>query len=164
MAEFQTNAKSPHIDMTPMVDLGFLLITFFMLASSFAKPKVIKMTAPADGGHITDYPKINCNRALTLLLDETDKVKYYTCPLEKGAKPDSADYSREGLRTLILQKQEAAKAYFNSEEKELFVLLKATEKAHYKHLIDAIDELNITHSIFTMAPMEAMDSTYLGLK
>ncbi len=161
MAEFQTNAKSPHVDMTPMVDLGFLLITFFMLATSFSKPKVIKMIEPYDGGDI--YTKLNCNRALTLILDETNYVKYYTCPSVEQSRADSVDFSRNGLRALILKRQEAAKVYFNN-EKPLIVLLKATEKAHYKHLIDAIDELSITNAVFTLAKMEAMDSTYLGIK
>ena len=117
MAEFNTNAKSPHIDMTPMVDLGFLLITFFMLATSFSKGKIIKMVSPAEEGIETVRPEINCNRALTLLLDETDYVKYYTCPSsDKGVKADSVDYSNSGLRALILKRQEVAKAYFNNEK------------------------------------------------
>ena len=161
MAEFQTNAKSPRVDMTPMVDLGFLLITFFMLATSFSKPKVIKMIEPSDGEGI--YTKLNCNRALTLILDETNYVKYYTCPSVEQGRADSVDFSRNGLRALILNRQEAAKAYFNN-EKPLIVLLKATEKAHYKHLIDAIDELSITNAIFTLAKMDDLDSTYLDIK
>ena len=160
MAEFRTDPKSPHIDMTPMVDLGFLLITFFMLASAFSKPKVIKMFEPA----VTDeYAKLNCNRALTLLIDESDYVKYYTCPSDKKALADSVDFSKEGLRALILARQEAAKVYYNN-EKPLVVLLKSTEKARYKRLIDAIDELNITNAVFTLAKIEGIDSTYLGLK
>ena len=160
MAEFKTNSKSPHVDMTPMVDLGFLLITFFMLATSFSKPKVIKMIEPDDSGSFT---KLNCNRALTLILDETNYVKYYTCPSDEHGRADSVDFSRSGLRALILTRQEAAKAYFNN-EKPLVVLLKATEKAHYKHLIDAIDELSITNTLFTLVQMEAVDSLYLGIK
>ncbi len=161
MAEFQTNAKSPHVDMTPMVDLGFLLITFFMLATSFSKPKVIKMIEP--DGTTDEFIKLNCNRALTLILDETNYVKYYTCPSVEQGRADSVDFSRNGLRALILNRQEAAKVCFNS-EKPLIVLLKATGKAHYKHLIDAIDELSITNTVFTLAKMESLDSTYLGMK
>ena len=161
MAEFKTNSKSPHVDMTPMVDLGFLLITFFMLATSFSKPKVIKMIEPDDTGG--EFTKLNCNRALTLILDETNYVKYYTCPSAEPVRADSVDFSRNGLRALIMNRQESAKAYFNN-EKPLIVLLKATEKAHYKHLIDAIDELSITNAIFTLAKMEALDSTHLGIK
>jgi biopolymer transport protein ExbD len=160
MAEFQSNSKSPHIDMTPMVDLGFLLITFFMLASSFSKPKTIQMLSPAD----TDtFVKLNCNHALTLLLDETNLVKYYTCPPEQNAPVQTVNFSKDGLRALIFEQKAAAKAYFNN-EKPLIVLLKATEKARYKHLIDAIDEMSITQTVFTLAQMDAVDSTYLGMK
>jgi biopolymer transport protein ExbD len=166
MAEFQTKGKSPHVDMTPMVDLGFLLITFFMLATSFSKPKTIETIVPADS--MDDHTKLNCNRALTLYVDATDFAKYYVCPAaEDLANPhfalDSVDYSKDGLRQLILRRQTEAKAYFQG-EKPLVVLLKATEKARYKHLIDAIDELRITKAQFTLAKMDALDSTFLNLK
>jgi biopolymer transport protein ExbD len=168
MANFQTKGKSPHVDMTPMVDLGFLLITFFMLATSFSKPKVIDTIVPADPHGEVDDVKLNCNRALTLYVDSTDFAKYYICPsAENLANPsvalDSVNYSKDGLRQLILRRQKEANAYFNG-EKPLIVLLKATEKARYKHLIDAIDELNITHAQFALVKMDALDSTFLNLK
>ena len=108
MAEFQSKSKSPHVDMTPMVDLGFLLITFFMLATSFSISKVIETVVPAD---TTDRSKLNCKHSLTLLLDATDFVKYYTCPpqedlLNPHAKLDSVDFSKNGLRQLILKRQQ----------------------------------------------------------
>ena len=59
------------------------------------------------------------------------------------------------------------KTFFEGEnlaEKPLIVLLKATDKARYKHLIDAIDELNITNAQFTLAKVEAIDSTFLKIK
>ena len=163
MAEFQTKSKSPHVDMTPMVDLGFLLITFFMLATSFSQSKIIKTIAPSEPDGVEDYDKLNCNRALTLMIDESDFIKYYVCPSDKKVKADSVDFSKQGLRQLILKRQQEAKTYFNN-EKKLIVLLKSTQKASYKHLIDAIDELNLTQTTFTLAKMDGLDSTYLGLK
>jgi biopolymer transport protein ExbD len=166
MAEFQTKAKSPYVDMTPMVDLGFLLITFFMLATTFSKQKIIQTIVPANpDGEV--QPILNCNRSLTFLLDASDYAKYYVCPptedlLNPHAKLDSVDYSKDGLRQLIMRREQEAKA-INNGEKPLIVLLKATEKARYKHLIDAIDELNITKSQFTLAKIDARDSTLLGL-
>jgi biopolymer transport protein ExbD len=166
MAEFQTKGKSPHVDMTPMVDLGFLLITFFMLATSFSKSNTIETIVPADPDGLQST-KLNCHRSLTLYVDETDFAKYYICPTaEDLAKNqlvlDSTNYSKDGLRQLILRRQTESTAYFQG-EKPLVVLLKATEKAHYKHLIDAIDELRITKTQFVLAKMDALDSTYLNL-
>lgn len=168
MAEFQTKSKSPHVDMTPMVDLGFLLITFFMLATTFSKQKIIETFAPANPDGEADYTKLNCNRSLTLLIDASDYAKYYVCPptedlLNPHAKLDSVDYSKNGLRQLILRREKETKAFTNG-EKPLIVLLKATEKARYKHIIDAIDELNITKAQFTLAKIDALDSTFLSLK
>ena len=171
MAEFQNKSKSPHVDMTPMVDLGFLLITFFMLATTFSHAKVIPTLVPADSEGV-DPPKLNCNRSLTLLIDASDFVKYYTCPpTENGDNavfvPDSVDFSKAGLRQLIVRRQKETKTFFKGEnlaEKPLIVLLKATDKARYKHLIDAIDELNITNAQFTLAKVEAIDSTFLKIK
>src|SRR3982751_6639501 len=72
--------SSTHIDMTPMVDLAFLLLTFFMLTTTFSKPKTMELNMPDKDG-----PQKEVNNALTVLLTEKDKIYYYT-----GAfKPDS---------------------------------------------------------------------------
>jgi biopolymer transport protein ExbD len=106
MAEIQTKGKpAPRVDMTPMVDLGFLLITFFMLATSFMKAKSLEMLSPANTPINVDA---KCSKTLTLMLDVHDKIHYYTCP--ESSKPDSTDFSKEGIRKLLLlRKQEVQK-------------------------------------------------------
>ena len=160
MAEFQTNAKSPHVDMTPMVDLGFLLITFFMLATSFKSTKIIKMISPADEPNSIDVPALKCSKSLTLLLSESRKVKYYTCP--ESSEPDSVDFSNDGLRRLILRRQSEVEKQWGDKE-ALIILLKATPHAKYKYLVDAIDEMSLTKSNFIMAKLEKQDSVVLKL-
>jgi biopolymer transport protein ExbD len=164
MANIQNNPKFPHVDMTPMVDLGFLLITFFMLATSFSKHKVIEMIKPANPESTDESIKINCRRALTLVLTESDKAKFYTCPNEvTGPFADSLDFSKNGLRSFLFDKKKAVSQEFN-DEKPLIVLLKATKQAKYKTLVDAIDELRMTNTQFVLCKMEAIDSAALGIQ
>ncbi len=162
MANFLNNSKSPNIDMTPMVDLGFLLITFFMLSTTFSKSKVIEMIKPANPEFVDENIKINCNRALTLILTETSNVKFYTCPSETKNAVDSLDFSKSGLRQFLFEKKKAVWAEFHG-EKPLIVLLKATKSAKYKTLIDAVDELKMSNTQFVLCKMEAIDSTALGM-
>ena len=161
MAEIKTKGKNgPHVDMTPMVDLGFLLITFFMLASSFKSTKIIKMVSPADEPNPIDVPALKCSKSLTLLLNESGKVKYYTCP--ESSEPDSVDFSNDGLRRLILRRQSEVEKQWGDKE-ALIILLKATPNAKYKYLVDAIDEMSLTKSNFIMAKLEKQDSIVLKL-
>ena len=160
MANFPSNSKTPNIDMTPMVDLGFLLITFFMLATTFSKPKVIDMIKPSDGG---EPPEVNCHRSMTLLLTETANVKYYTCPNDIKTTADSVDFSKTGLRQLLFDKKKSVSQEFNG-EKPLIILLKATKYAKYKTLVDAVDELKMANTSFVLCKMEGVDSTALGMR
>jgi biopolymer transport protein ExbD len=161
MANFPNNGKSPHIDMTPMVDLGFLLITFFMLATAFSKGKVIEMIKPSDGG---DPPLLNCQRSLTLMLDQTGYAKFYSCPDQNGdIRTDSVDFSKTGLRRLLAEKQILVKNIFG-DDKELIVLLKSRPNAPYKRLIDAIDEMKVTKTAFILSKVEAQDSVVFAIK
>jgi len=96
------------IDMTPMVDLMCLLITFFMLTTAFAKPKVMVITMPEKTeDKKIDQPKISKERTLNILLAGNDEVYYY-----KGlASPDSpmpqlvkSDFSKDGIRKMLLNR------------------------------------------------------------
>lgn len=112
MAEIVTGKKgAPHTDMTPMVDLGFLLITFFMLATTFSKPKTMEIIKPAkDDPKNKDAPKVNKNRVLSILLGENNKVYFYQVAAEdiaagKPMQVDSADFSVGGVRESIKSRQ-----------------------------------------------------------
>jgi biopolymer transport protein ExbD len=158
MANIQTKGKSaPHVDMTPMVDLGFLLITFFMLASSFMKAKSIQMLSPAEG---PDNPS-KCSKTLTIMLDKDDKIKYYVCP--ESSQPDSTDFSKEGIRKVLIQRKKEVQTQWGNDV-PLVVLVKPQDDAKYKRLIDVIDEINITKVQFTLAKIDQTDSTIFQIK
>lgn len=158
--------QSTHIDMTPMVDLAFLLLTFFMLTTTFGKPKTMEINMPVK----PDSPETQTlvNNAITLLLSGDDKVYWYFGELKPETALTPTNYSNDGLRKLLLEKnsyafekiqqlrEEAVKnnmadttlkrmeVEIKGEKKALMVLVKADDKAKYKNVVDVLDELNIT--------------------
>jgi len=99
---------STHIDMTPMVDLMCLLITFFMLTTAFAKPKAMEITMPEKKDDPTvEAPKIEANRTINILMTGNDQVYYYFGVADpKLPLPDliKTDYSKDGIRKMLLQR------------------------------------------------------------
>ena len=162
MAEFQTNARakqrgSPQrrevkIDLTPMVDLAFLLITFFMLTTSLAKPQVMPVVMPEKAPEVEAFVK--ASQVLTLLLGKSDRVYFY-----EGESPfavDSTDYGSQGLRRIILDKKSRVDQQWLPLERpdpkhpgliqsisKLTVLIKPTQESVYKNVVDAFDEMSI---------------------
>jgi biopolymer transport protein ExbD len=155
------------IDMTPMVDLGFLLLTFFMLTTTFSKPKVIELTPPVK---TNDSTKIKDTLALTVVLSGNSKVYYYNGELKQD--PDSnninlTDFSDNGIRKVILarnsyvlnqlapldqQRQsqhmsdtvyDKAKQKIQGSKYALFVIIKTDSIAKYVNVVAMLDEMNI---------------------
>jgi biopolymer transport protein ExbD len=100
---------STHIDMTPMVDLFCLLLTFFMLTTAFSKPKMMEIALP-EPPKIGDPepPQIPKERALTIILDANDKVFYYfgnANPLKPPLPAvNETDFSKDGIRKVLLNR------------------------------------------------------------
>ncbi|MBN1199723.1 MAG: biopolymer transporter ExbD [Bacteroidales bacterium] len=95
------------IDMTPMVDLMCLLITFFMLTTAFAKPKVMVITMPEKDKNEEpkDQPKISAERTLNILLAGNDEVYYYkgqAAPDKPLPKLVESNFSKDGVRKMLL--------------------------------------------------------------
>src|SRR5687767_3306229 len=92
--------QSTHIDMTPMVDLAFLLLTFFVLTSTFSKPVTMEITMPVDKGEKTDVKHI-----ITLLLTGGDTVGWYYGVLDTAkADPISvSSYGKDGIRKVLAE-------------------------------------------------------------
>ena len=112
-AKKKAKKHAPHIDMTPMVDLMCLLITFFMLTSALNKPKIMEIVLPEKQ---TDPnaapPKIAASRTMNILLGPDNKIYWYTGnvkPEEYTSLPPltETDYSPSGIRTLLLERNRA---------------------------------------------------------
>jgi len=101
--------QSTHIDMTPMVDLMCLLITFFMLTTAFSKPKVMEITMPEKDTNQKkeDQTKIQADRTINILMSGNDNVYWYL-GLADPKKPlptlNKTNYGKDGIRKLLLQK------------------------------------------------------------
>jgi biopolymer transport protein ExbD len=104
---------APHIDMTPMVDLMCLLITFFMLVGAMSKPKIMEINLPEKiKDKNVEPPKISASRTLSIILGPNDKIYYYPGnikPEDYNNLPplQETDLSAKGIRTLLLERNRA---------------------------------------------------------
>jgi biopolymer transport protein ExbD len=133
------------IDMTPMVDLGFLLISFFVVTVEMSKPVAAKLNMPKDG----EGTVLKESAALTLLLTNNREVWYYHGFLEKALKNNqiiksSYSYSN-GIGQVIRDKQIVLdnNPLMNEGRDELTVLIKSNDNAGYTGLVDVLDEIVI---------------------
>jgi len=96
--------QSTRVDMTPMVDLGFLLITFFMLTTTFSKPQTMELNMP-DKTQDDKQQSVKATQSLTIILGENDKVFYYTGTMEEAkGKILTTDFSKDGIRKIVMDK------------------------------------------------------------
>jgi biopolymer transport protein ExbD len=123
-----------HLDMTPMVDLAFLLLTFFMLTTTFSKPTVMEVAMPDTKGPRTP---VSDHAALTLLLGKNHQVHYFfgLNPGADAAQLHTTTFAADGLRQVLLKFQQ---------KPDGMVLIKAGNEASYQSMVDALDEMNIT--------------------
>ena len=159
------------VDFTPMVDMNMLLITFFMLCTTLSKPQTMEISMPSNDKSITDEQrsKVKASQAITLLLDGEDKLYYYEGePDYKDYNSlKETSYAADGLRAMLLRRNAAAVREVNELKQQKLdlkiteeeytdkvseiksgkdtptVIIKATDDASYKNLIDALDEMQI---------------------
>ncbi|GGH31200.1 biopolymer transport ExbD protein [Dyadobacter endophyticus] len=145
------NRVSPRVDMTPMVDLGFLLITFFMLATTMSKPTSMSVFFPDKTTDDGTHP-LPASGVLTIFLGNHDQIYYLD-----GVAPDdnkastSLKTTRPGfeLRNVIFAAQKRVNALprkNNDDERSLVVVIKPTVVSSYKNMVDVMDEMAITKS------------------
>ncbi len=164
---------STRIDMTPMVDLAFLLLTFFVMTSTFNKAKTMEINFPAEPK--SDDQRQKVNNALTFIMSKDNSIYYYYGEFypagnDKGNPAttlEKTNFSKDGLRKLLLDKNRSTVEEVNKLTEQLksreiadstykrlvvnakgskgalTVLIKADDKALYRNVIDLIDELNI---------------------
>lgn len=131
---------STKVDMTPLVDLGFLLLTFFVMTTTLAKPQIMEINMPVKPKNEIDQPnEIKASNAFTILLGGDDRIYYYRGLHQpaQGAIPEliPTDWSSKGIRRALVE----AKS-----NPDLVVLIKADETSSYKNLVDILDEMSIT--------------------
>lgn len=134
----RTKAPVPSVDLTAMVDLAFLLITFFMLTTSLAKMKSMEIAKPVDSPEPVTLAQ---SRTMTILLGKNNQAVYY---MGEPGKAVMQVASMASIQKYILQgKQQVAKTHQNNPEKFMVVIVKPTSTANYKNFVDVIDEIHI---------------------
>lgn len=122
--------RSTRIDLTPMVDLGFLLITFFVFTTSLSEAKVMDIVEPMDKG---EKPTKESG-AMTFILSEHHKIFYYAGKFEK-TKIKETNFKE--LRSVIFDKKKTTDPDF------LMFIIKATERSTFGDNINLLDEIAI---------------------
>lgn len=110
--------QSTRVDFTPMVDLGFLLITFFMLTTSMNKPQTMEINMPVKDKDLTeeDKTKVKASQAMTILLTKDDKVVYYFVDEKSGepGTPQVTNFGKAGIRATLLNENRMRNAKVDS--------------------------------------------------
>jgi biopolymer transport protein ExbD len=151
---------STRVDLTAMVDLAFLLVTFFMLTTSLDKPKIMSLVMP-DG--TSDPAPVAASRTVTLCLGKDNQLVYYRGTLEKPIDaPQIMTYSKDGLRRTLFNTSQKIK---QETGKPMIVLVKPSDHSAYGNLVNAIDELNITQTqMYAVTDISAKDVDLLKQK
>jgi biopolymer transport protein ExbD len=141
----KSNAK---VDLTAMVDLAFLLITFFMLTTSLSKPQSMDLGLPdkEDKEDKQKDIKVDQRRTMTIILGKDNKIKWFhgllEAPEPNGA-PTDAVYGKNGIRKEILKRVVSIPQLIGDPKKGMIVIIKPTKNSTYRNLVDILDEMAI---------------------
>jgi len=124
---------STRVDLTPMVDLGFLLITFFIFTTTMSQPTAMRLFLPKDVDKPEEQNKVKSSAVLTIMLGKDDHIYYYEG--DDPTKLQSANY--KGIRDIILDKKK------RTDPKDFVVVLKPSQDASYKNTVNILDEMTI---------------------
>ena len=130
---------STRVDMTPLVDLGFLLITFFIFTTTMSTPSTMDLFMPKDTKKDEELNKAKESGALTIMMGANNHVYYY----EGKLAPDASNFTTtsfdpsKGIRQIIIDKKKRTPA------EDLVVVIKPNEEATYKNTVDMLDEMTI---------------------
>lgn len=144
MAELNTSIKKTdtkylhkhiRVDLTPMVDLGFLLITFFILTTTMQQPLIMKLIMPKDSEIKATLKE---STTLTFILERHDSIGYYN-GLAKEIK-----HANFGAMRNIIQQKQISLTNNHIDKNKLTLIIKPTKESTYKNFIDALDEITIS--------------------
>jgi biopolymer transport protein ExbD len=153
---------STRVDMTPMVDLGFLLITFFIFTTTMSSPTTMELFMPKDTDKDEDQNKAKESGALTILLSKDNHIYYYEGQLKEDAS-NFLSTNFGGIRKVIIDKKKAVidahqhdagceKIWAKNKgdkksclDKDLVVVIKPDEESTYKNTVDMLDEMAISN-------------------
>jgi biopolymer transport protein ExbD len=139
----RSKKQSTRVDLTAMVDLAFLLITFFMLTTTLAKPQAMDMFMP-DKNEKNEELDVKASKTMTVLLGSDNKIVWYMGVI--GDNPPTVDnFGKNGIRQSLIQNNKDVIAKTGNPEKGLMVIIKPTDKSVYKNFVDILDEIKIAN-------------------
>ncbi|MFI0490397.1 ExbD/TolR family protein [Flavobacterium sp.] len=147
----RSKKQNSKVDLTAMVDLAFLLITFFMLTTTLSKPHAMDLSLPdkEDPNKKQQDIKVDENRTMTILMGENNKLVRYVgllaTPVAGGA-PKDFTYGKDGIRAELIKRKAAVLAYSTAKGKPkngMIVIIKPGKKSNYRNLVDILDEMAI---------------------
>ena len=144
----RSKKQNSKVDLTAMVDLAFLLITFFMLTTTLSKPQSMNLGLPDKQDEPDEKPiNVDENRTMTILLGDNGKLVYYmgliTSPI---AGPKDITYGKDGIRKELLSRRKSVLEYSATKGKPkngIIVIIKPSKKSTYRNLVDILDEMAI---------------------
>lgn len=153
MAEIQTttaknhngkklNKKSTRVDLTPMVDLGFLLLTFFVFTTAMTKPTAMNLITPNDKDSTSTPICETC--VLTVMLGDNDNIFYYEGMPENNPAVKETSFTTNGIRKVLLQKLAAVKAAKGTAD-DMVLIIKPGAASAFKNFVDMADEVTINN-------------------
>lgn len=139
---------STRVDLTPMCDLGFLLITFFIFTTTMSQPTAMRMYLPKDVKNPDEQNKVKNSAVITLMLGKDDKIYYY-----EGDDPTKLQQTTfKKVRDVVLDKKK------RTDPKDFVVVLKPTQDATYKNTVNILDEMTIDevkrYAMVDISPLE----------
>ncbi|MFD2148322.1 ExbD/TolR family protein [Mucilaginibacter antarcticus] len=153
----RTKKKNTRVDLTAMVDLAFLLITFFILTTTLQKPKALDLTMPDKDEKNNNQLPVPETRTMTVLLGSGNKAEWYMgLPQNPLTSPTVVKLgnSKQMREALIEQNKKVLAA----SGKEMIVLVKPSDKSTYVDMVTMMDELNIVanqqRAIVDITPIE----------
>ena len=173
---------STRVDMTPMVDLGFLLITFFVFTATMSEPTTLDLNMPKDIKDKKEQTEVKESGVLSVMLGKEDVVYYYEGKLkEDGSNFQSTSF--KGIRDIIIKKRQEVidrykqrpdtdceakmakegKPISNCADRDFVVIIKPTKDATYKNTVDILDEMTI-NQVRTYAMVKIFDQEYELIK
>jgi len=142
---------STRVDLTPMVDLGFLLITFFIFTTTMSQPTAMKLNLPDDTATPEEQNKAKESGAFTILLGKENHVFYY----EGILAPDGSNFKSSNFKDI---RNELIKKKQNTDTADLVVVIKPSDQSTYKNVIDILDEMSINrikrYALVDISPVE----------
>lgn len=169
----KSKKMSTRVDLTPMVDLGFLLITFFIFTTTMAKPKTMEINMPnTEKIDEKDQTKIKESTAMTVLLSKNHRVYYYEgLATDPNTPPDlkvTGFKAKDGIRDAIIAKKQKVDALraqgVLGGKDQATILIKPDTNSTYEDLVNMLDEMSINDvRVYAIIDITPVDQEFISI-